>query len=326
MSIKLNIIEYELALTSLHITRSIVGGNLYTTLDEYIPGTTLRGALGEKFINLYCSDIDYFKRHRCSGCSYVDCIFGKMFLDNEHGRGVYFHFGDIVNRSELEKQVITHVTIDRRIKSAVKGRLFSYEVLLPKDADTILVKSRAVIVSQTPTLVEEKLDDIHKALRDCIKSLIGTAIGGKKSWGVGYVKSVNITNEYEATIEKEEVDEEVALVTRTPLPITEESLDDTVFKALKDLYFSLFKGTCEFKVKVDITSDYTLSLMTSWDLAKNRVRDSTYVLMTDKMLLRIKNPAPELGVIIKLLKYIGLCPSGKWFTKTGYGVMEVLES
>ncbi|HDH44618.1 MAG TPA: hypothetical protein ENG66_04420 [Thermococcus sp.] len=330
MKIRFEVIEYELKVNAIHVSSNIVGGNIRLTL-EYVPGTTLRGLIASRFLRYFCRNIETFVSSSCVKCeSRNTCPFEKLFMNNEHGIGAYFHFGNI--ESDFSKSFFKGVSLNRRTKNVQIGKLFMYEVLRPLNGH-LVVKSKVVIPVPKDVDIEE-IGRIKKTIENCIKLTKYASIGGKKSWGFGLIENVSISSissKEHVIREANDTEQVINIRTRTPLPIplhkSQDKLEKVLEKALNHIVSKVLRLP-SIRIQVEeakIEGHYEILGISSWDIKENRRREPCLAIRNGTLRLKVKINGPQIINIrdlVEMCKYTGLTISGSWYTKTGYGVVE----
>lgn len=316
---KLYEIKYSLnILPPLRIGSGIVIGNLNLAKEPstpyYIPGNTLRGLIGYQLLKLKCKKLSTGEKPNCDHCK-EDCEYKILIHDKNHGRGAYFHFGKI-NNDEVEIVSIPMSQLTRDSKTVVKGiSPFFYQALYPRNEKKITINATVYLVNNND---KELLD----TLKHAILTTKHQCLGGRRSWGWGYIIDVKVLNIKEINIETHEenffINSNLKLL--TPLPIEKgKTIEETIKNSIRHLLSMITpeKTSMPKDITIRIRSPFRIKPINYWNESENK--PYTEPALSEETIINIKgNKLPK--TLLEYIKIFGLTINGTWYTKAGYGI------
>lgn len=333
MNTDIKILEYTFEIsTPLRIGSGIQVGILNLTQrpsqgEYFIPGNTLRGLIGLQLLKLYC--INPKKATKCEECENRNqCPYWILIKNNSHGEGAYFHFGKIQGKEE-EDFVIEHITgtrLYRDTKTVVKEEApFVYEVLMAKKNKEINLSGNIYLISISNELLEKLKNGIFASRKQCL--------GGKRSWGWGYIENakVKVKDAQEISLlndKNRESNNSFEFSIQTPLPINSiyGSIENSIKNSLKQLA-EAFHSLISYIPRVDKIEikKFSLKSISYWNEVENKPY-RTWAL-AERTSIRIKTDnATAMKKLLTLAKITGITHNNQWYTKTGYGITNLCSS
>jgi len=312
------IIDYELVVqTPLRIGSGVQIGVVNTINDAYlnenhllIPGSTLRGLIGSQALKLECVKSPPVCT-KGKPCEFLRrCLAYEMICNWEHGFGCYFHFGQA--HGKVQRWHSWHVRLNRETKTVVKGvGPFAYEAFVAEGGQ-LKIKSKVI--------AEERLIELVK---NSILAARGQCLGGRRSWGWGYIRKVSILGVRKPTIEESE-SEKLELEVKTPVPLYGRGLIDAINIATHDLISAIANKHISAS-EVSVLELKGLMTISWW----NEALKKPYRVMALKPGTRISllfTTCEEASLVLNAVRMFGLTASGQWYTKCGYGILTNLRT
>jgi len=311
--LRIHKISYKLEVVApLRIGSGIQIGNLNLAKSPssryYIPGNTLRGLIGKQLLKIVCQNLRHGKVPNCKICK-ENCAYRSLIANNRHGEGAYFHFGVIEDRLKLISIPMIRLLRDRKVVEKERAPFF-YQAVVPEKGNTIHAESQIYVVNAD--------EDSIEALRQGILLSKYQCIGGRRSWGWGFIKDTKITEIKEISIEfKEETLEEITLKLITPLPIDKNyGIQGTIIKALKTL--TSLGNINQKNILVKIRSPFRLIPIGYWSEIERK--PYTELALGENTVLIIEGKIPQF--VKDIASIFGISLDNKWYTKAGYGIAE----
>jgi len=315
-------ISYELRIASLiHLGAGFTLANVNPVRgDMMVPGNALRGALCTAYLKMFCTNNPLASCDSCTEkCEFLGSILTK---ETEHGVGLYFGHGDITYENGTGRRVkrLPSISLSRRSKVAQKGRLFFYEAI----GNILKISSHLYIVYENDN---DYIDGCKSFVAKALRALKGSSIGGRRSWGWGYIENVAYT---ESIYPLDDISLPVKVPTiilalKTPMPLVDMDIKTNVDRILSDLTDRFMLAQEPPRLREVEVKSFKLTPITGWDLKRKRQRPSNLSLETPKIILKFDQTDAKIAAILKLAYVTGLTPDGYWFTRLGYGNIESVD-
>lgn len=288
----------------IHIGKGMLIGNTHLTMD-YIPGTSIKGAIGNNFLKLFCINNEFAICTKGGNCK--KCKFPDIFLNNSHGSGVYFH-SFIPEDYRLENQY--SVTIDPDTKSSKTGELYNYQKLV------IISKDNTMKLIMTDTIDEEIVEKIKTAIN------INLQVGSRKSWGWGIINIKSIKTKDIEILEKNSTSKEKTfkIELKSPFPITERNFDDTLKKGFRDLAKGFQFDDYQDFTKINYQRYEIKPISTRSEINTKVIRNMA---VTPPFYFELFGTSKN-EFVLKLGQIFGVTTSNSPWTKTGYGLIKLV--
>jgi len=277
---------------------------------RYVPGNTLRGLIGLQLLKTCCIKLNEGKPYNCMSCDVEDCAYRDLILNRNHGEGAYFHFGKI--EEKIKSNIVHMVTLDKRAKTVMKGLApFSYEVVVPLNGNHFTIRSRILLVNS-----DKYINDVKNA----IKLAKFQGLGGKRSIGWGFIEEAKIISQKTIEIDTESYAEINATV-ETPIPLMKgKSIEESIRKALEDTVYAFLKKKIK-KCEIILRGKYQIKPVTYWSEAERKPYVNMAIAPQTKIKIKLEE---KIQGIKTILTHIGITHNNTWYTKAGYGVLQVI--
>lgn len=327
MKLNIKLLEYTFEIsTPLRIGSGIQVGVLNLTQhpsrgEYFIPGNTLRGLIGLQLLKLYC--INPENAIKCEECENRNrCPHWVLIKNNSHGEGAYFHFGKIQGKEE-EDFVIDHITgtrLYRDTKTVVKEEApFIYEVLIAKKDKETNLNGNIYLINTNNELLEKLKNGMFACRNQCL--------GGKRSWGWGYIENVKVKVNDAPEIslfndKSRENSNTFEISIQTPLPINSiyGNIENSIKESLKQLaeaFQSLINHVPKVN-KIEIKK-FSLKPISYWNEVKNKPYRTWALAERTPISIKTDNTI-AMEKLLTLAKVTGITHNNQWYTKMGYGV------
>ena len=311
--------EFELSWrfsAPIHVGSGLSRGNCKLT-ETYIPGSMIRGAIGNSYIKLFCIN-DIFGEctisNKCMRCKYP-----HFFFNNQHGTGAYF---TPIVPSKYNVTDVPSISLDNNLRTTMRGMLFVYQAL------TIPTEVLSKIY-----YFEEKdgtnVNEIEKSFKVAITNL---HVGGRLSWGWGIPEQIELRhltthsslidfiNENTLNVDQ---DEDLLLYVKTPLPLQEENIEKSIINSIKSMserFFSTQISDEKLAISFDKLTLRVIGVRNSLPIIGWEQKRMPALERGSTLKLHV---TPEIIDTIKLATLIGLVEDQTPFTKAGYGLIEL---
>jgi len=306
VSTTITIINYSLRIqTPIHIGCGMRIGALRLTHYRYIPGYTLRGLIGRSLAMITCSK-NIINCQKCREMS--NCLYYQLIRSSEHAKVAYFHPADLPRN--LQKKVFTRIAINRKTKIVILESTFSYEAL---------ISSRGYIdISSKIVLLGDRRSEA-KVIANAIRSLRGMGLGGRRSWGWGYIESsymhgIEVQNKSENT-------NKLCITLKTPIPLESgyvfKDLRQAIIDTLKS--FNISPQTLRFSL-----STFVIRTITHWDETQApNGKPLRQPALSEGTTIKIEGNYESVSALALAFQYTGVSQNKKWYTGAGFGLAHV---
>lgn len=212
---------------------------------DFIPATTIKGALLFEYIRRYCINDKFSictQGGDCEKCGYP-------FLDNKDNQALSGGFFETI---KLQNKMISNrwgISIEGKTKTAKDGALFNYETCYDREG-----LSSQIFIIDPQNMYKNEVNNIVDIISD------GIYIGKHKSSGFGYIKGNCTVNEFNGM--KEFVNNYIeqnltglksdfVFEIRKPVPLYTENPSKQIKKRFGDLFGMLDLEGGKFDIQLD---------------------------------------------------------------------------